>query len=802
MLCFTTLLACINLIISEKVYYASAFVAVIKVTTDNPKSRATAAAKLESSKAMTTCGGTARRRRRRTIDDDIGTVIDSSSSSSNCRHDAAADLLLARKIKTTSDTNISHCLKLLEERVTSVSSFPESHLAALEVCTRAAAAGSAAITTTDSKSSTSITNVAINLYQKCPTEACRTKAIQVCGRAGQWELALQLLQRQRQEDTSNGVATIDINDNDDRSLSRIGISPSPAPPKPSAASYNAAIAACAHAPRRNHNNSSSQNTSASALCCWEQALQILRHDMPEEYRTTLTCNAVLTVLEKNKRPAEALELLESMMMMKMMTAATITGLPSSCEDNDSSGPGSSVAVHGAHSVSEKDYVQKFPPPDRVSFHKVIKTLTTAANITKNGDNNNNQFLERAYQLIPHMIQSNISPNQNTYDLLVRGFGRVGNWTMVHYLESLRSKPSAELFLAIKKKTVTTSVSQRNNNYDDDTAIGNKISTDDAFFAPWPDSADAGMIKHGKGKFAYWEIGQYTEETRITNDNSTSTGGQNTTINSISMTVALQPHRNPAKNGIKLLLLDNHDGEPTKKKKKAGFLLMINSHSATKTHEQNRPQNNGRISSKSGSKLLGVCLDKAYRKQGLSKVLLAIWIDLCLSSGLAPVTGIINKPLLALVLQHTFGFVPTDSSGVDVEIGRGHNGSSTINDSSAGNSGTTVVELYSSHLKSLHGAFSEKDQRRENIRLLKEAPAAHRKRPPCRIGASLHYVPPPPTAATTTTPNTKNSNNGCELALLAETVRRQLRGRSRSGRLEYTSSEVNWPPVLLGQSTVD
>jgi hypothetical protein len=99
-------------------------------------------------------------------------------------------------------------------------------------------------------------------------------------------------------------------------------------------------------------------------------------------------------------------------------------------------------------------------------------------------------------------------------------------------------------------------------------------------------------------------------------------------------------------------------------------------------------------------MLGVYVDPTRRKLGLSKLFLGIWMHLSLLANLTPITGVIQKPLLALALQHTFQYQPLANKGVDAQVSRGE-------------SGDTIV-LYSSSLKSLEGAFSPRDVKREGL----------------------------------------------------------------------------------------
>jgi hypothetical protein len=173
-----------------------------------------------------------------------------------------------------------------------------------------------------------------------------------------------------------------------------------------------------------------------------------------------------------------------------------------------------------------------------------------------------------------------------------------------------------------------------------------------------------------------------------------------TYQALNLTVGIRPNRNPAQNGIQLNFFEtipNDDNVNTSKtRRRVGYLLMRNSNSAQPT-----------------SSLLGMFLNPTDRGQGLAKCCLAIWIWLCLQGSIMPVTNIIRKPLLALILQHTFQFVPKPSkdgndNGVLVELYR----DSDHDDR---------VILYSSCLKSLSGAFSSRDLKNHKTALSSKKP---------------------------------------------------------------------------------
>jgi len=253
-------------------------------------------------------------------------------------------------------------------------------------------------------------------------------------------------------------------------------------------------------------------------------------------------------------------------------------------------------------------------------------------------------------------------------MIANCFGKSGNFTMAKSIENRRQRRLIE--------------------HDANNEIGMGLDMDPSSkrtyyqFEYW-DFPGLTKVNGSNHVSNYWEIGQYTSKYA-------------------NVTVALQPHRNPSKNGIKLLFFvaDQKTKEPIK----VGFLLMINSpEPGTGT-----------------SKFLGMFLDPSLRGGGLSKICLAIWMHFCLEAKIKPVTGIMNKPLLCLVLQHKFGWVPIDKrQGVDAEISTGDGGS---------------VVLYSSRTRSLLGAFSPSDLKHQNI-VLSQVPPDPRGRT-TRIRAAL------------------------------------------------------------------
>jgi pentatricopeptide repeat protein len=444
---------------------------------------------------------------------------------------------------------------------------------------------------------------------------------------------------------------------------------------------------------------------------WSEALHILKFIMP--MKTTMSCNIVLKAMCRAGQGERAHALLLDMIQERL----------------------------NGHDV-------KWPMPDRCSFHLTMKALCVGE-AKKGGDNGDATHLTRntdkAFSLLndmwalddlcrrgrtKHDLKVSLRPNNATLELIASSYGKLGDWGMVNYVDNvLRSDPRFE-------KSSPGQHSEERLMLDPALLRSLKCQTKSPLLHRWR-SENFVMKKNRNEK--YWSIGRYESS-------------------SINCTVALQPNRNPSKNGIKVVLLDAY-GSSSNVSSKLGYLLMVN-----------KVDDSGDAS----SNLLGMFLHPRVRKMGLSKAFLAIWLDLCQRRNLAPRTGAIHKPLLALVLQHTFGFEPEcgESAGCSIESAKQ---SGVLVEISRGSDGRTV-DLYAPTAKSLLGLFSPWDLKRENVRILQTCSSPRGR--PCRIGTSLVAG---------------NSSK------FLEAVTDQIAGKSRKGRLVYNLVHVHWRDVLLGSN---
>lgn len=420
---------------------------------------------------------------------------------------------------------------------------------------------------------------------------------------------------------------------------------------------------------------------------YQQALKLLRetpttHNSKQQQVSIQSYNAAIAACGHAHQWKEALHVLEHDMPTKLVSTftcnAVLTAL-AKCKRGTE-----------AFQLIKDMKSLKYPAdakPDRNSYNHAIQALA------KQGKLETCLFLFKEMKQHPDTF-----PNDQTYELLITAHSKRKQWEMARTLERERQEQQQN------DGTTTTN---------DHKTSSNKPQADIGSFDFWDMK---NMTKVGRGKYARWEFGTYQPQCN----------------GKPCLTIAIHPHRNPAKNGISLILVDNTGTTP----KKLGYAIMVNSATANT------------------STLLGVYVDPQQRKKGYSKVFLALWFYLCRQASIQPKTGIINKPLLALVLQYTFCCIPQPGQGVHAELSVGKEG---------------AVVLYSSQAKDLAGAFSPKDVKRERLEFI-QYPAEPRGRQ-VRIGAAF-------------SPPVKDE-------VLKESVDKVLAGSNGNGKVSHglTSHEV-------------
>ena len=356
--------------------------------------------------------------------------------------------------------------------------------------------------------------------------------------------------------------------------------------------------------------------------------------------------------------------------------------------------GISIGKCGRHKAA-LELLTEGPPPDKASYNACIAACGRSGAWEDAIDILNNMPVELVSQLTCHATLTtlakahcgaealeflrqmeptwNVEPDHLSYRLTIQsliGEGKLD--TARSLLDECDDSQSVDILSAAYGKAGRWSDVRDLESGRGKGDLDDSYNTD--YFRHWDT-----MQKVGQGKQSYWELGTLESESQ-------------------TLSVGFQPNRNPRRNGMRLVLVDSSGC-------KVGFLLMIN------RFDHKKDGNSHSVSS-----LLGLRVEEDERKKGLGKILLAVWIQCCLEAGIRPITGKINKPIIALMLEHNFGFI--GSGGVVCEATKHHEYPDR-------------VVLFSSSAKSLEGAFSPWDLQSQRI-MLSNTPNGGRA---IRVGAS-------------------------------------------------------------------
>jgi hypothetical protein len=123
-------------------------------------------------------------------------------------------------------------------------------------------------------------------------------------------------------------------------------------------------------------------------------------------------------------------------------------------------------------------------------------------------------------------------------------------------------------------------------------------------------------------------------------------------------------------------------------------------------------------------LRGVHIAETARGRGLSKLLLSTWIILCHKLGVRPTTKIMDKPLVSLVLESSFGFV-AENQGWPVHIGAPFK-RSTADTTTASREESGCARLWSENNQRLRSLFSKNLCKTQRIEIVQECPSPSRR----------------------------------------------------------------------------
>ena len=268
------------------------------------------------------------------------------------------------------------------------------------------------------------------------------------------------------------------------------------------------------------------------------------------------------------------------------------------------------------------------------------------------------------KLLTEMEMNGIQPTEQTYNSIISACGKEGAWGDVAKVTEKARLATSKGHDGVSKEPPVTRVLSHGTTYFQNLLPFKKV---------------------GKGKDAWWEIGRY-----------------------LHIIIGIQPHRNPMSNGLSFVFYDETNGE------KVGRILLKNICTKMKKN-QSEPHYY--------SSLIGMEVNKTRRGEGLSKVFVAIWLNLCLKTNTYMRAAVMNKPLITHVLMG-FNFMP-QNGGSRVELIRLKNRNSVTGKSE--DSYSPNFALYSPSAKSLQGLFSQRVLRTQSIMVMDHPPSPEKRK---------------------------------------------------------------------------
>lgn len=288
----------------------------------------------------------------------------------------------------------------------------------------------------------------------------------------------------------------------------------------------------------------------------------------------------------------------------------------------------------------------------------------------------------AIQILCEMLVKGgeLSPNANSYELVMCACGKVGAWKEASLIEDMMINPKSRHEIS----SILCELTENVNNF----SVARGSSTPYFWYFE-------GLDRFGSGKHSWWKIGDL-KFNAVSSDDDVS-----------DIVIGISSHRNPRRYGQTLMFFD-HKGN------KLGFVLVKQS-----KIDPAREIGESHLS----SRLVGMLVEKRFRGKGLSSLFMAVWLNFCIQFGAVPSAEKINKPLLALALQHKFGFHPT-GGGIGVEISPLKYNSHILheNEDLMRLGSREPVVLYSPSRSFLHGAFSSGELKKQGMMISQHPPS--------------------------------------------------------------------------------
>lgn len=307
-------------------------------------------------------------------------------------------------------------------------------------------------------------------------------------------------------------------------------------------------------------------------------------------------------------------------------------------------------------------------PSILAYNQVLSCISNSGSMFSHGSDERYQLTKKILKELENDggdgdDQHGVIPTESTYQIVMAIYAKENRWDDVRSIKlKMMKNQSTHSTNGISSAAVSKGKAVAQNNQIDRSARRGSVESihgTEMTVDATPVYAGTSIVlqhindlkkleKMNKKRPIWYKLGKYTAD----DENSS---------NDISFMFGIQPHRNPSENGISIVFYEEETED------KLGYMLIRNTRGRKRKRKASFQEGNDDEDFILYSSFMGMYIDENRRGKQLATKFMAIWLLICLKSNALPLTEIINKPLLSLVLNK-FDFIPKDKeSGIEVEV---------------------------------------------------------------------------------------------------------------------------------------
>ncbi len=366
------------------------------------------------------------------------------------------------------------------------------------------------------------------------------------------------------------------------------------------------------------------------------------------------------------------------------------------------------------------------------------TATSCTSTNSNSDNKDNERVRLTKQILNEMegnyentnnhdegaddqgkrnvnCDINICPTEATYKIVMSIYAKENQWDEIREIKQKMNDITSAASKSEKSvvTNVDSSISDANthsrktesgsyeNKHDKQIAMDKTLNASEPIILGYMNDLTK-LEKMNKKRPIWYKLGKYNN---------------NLDAEDMSFLFGIQTHRNPSENGLSLVFHEE------KTHTKIGYMLIRNTIGPKKGASKvlGEGKNNGGDNFILYSSFMGMYIDEGQRGKKLATKFMSIWLLMCIKSNAIPLTEIINKPLLSLVLTN-FGFIPKDDeSGIEVEVCPISNIQDRPTERNSETGWYPDFAMYSNRIRPFDGTFGERELRIQKMMITKFPP---------------------------------------------------------------------------------